>query len=291
VFLLEFQEQTLVNSILLYPGVSLEATNSAGGAIQDALKNDPRFPYVQLRSGRAPGDADAGGVNLGHLDIELSEEVMKNRTQTLEKLRQEFAKLPGVAPNIGGFISHRMDEVLSGIRSAIAIKIFGTDLEQLRTLGRQVNDVLQTVEGIVDLQLEPQVPIEQIQIKFDRNAASRYGLTVGELSETIETALNGRVVSQVLEQQQTFDLVVWLKPEARQNLNNISNLLVDTPTGNKIPLAQVPTINSGFGPNTINRENVFRLIVVSANASGRDLRSVVTEIKQKVKQQVQFPSG
>ncbi len=291
VFLPEFQEQTLVNTLLLYPGVSLEATNSAGGAIQDALKNDARFPYVQLRSGRAPGDADAAGVNLGHLDIELSEEGMKNRTETLEKLRQEFAKLPGVAPNIGGFISHRMDEVLSGVRSAIAIKIFGTDLEQIRTLGRQVNNVMQTVEGIVDLQLEPQVPIEQIQIKFDRNAASRYGLTVGELSETIETALNGRVVSQVLEQQQTFDLVVWLKPEARQNLNNISNLLVDTPTGNKIPLAQVATINSGTGPNTINRENVSRLIVVSANASGRDLGSVVTEIQQKVKQQVQFPPG
>jgi Cu/Ag efflux pump CusA len=291
VFLPEFQEQTLVNTLLLYPGVSLEATNSAGGAIQDALKNDPRFPYVQLRSGRAPGDADAAGVNLGHLDIELSAEGMKNRTETLEKLRQEFAKLPGVAPNIGGFISHRMDEVLSGVRSAIAIKIFGTDLEQLRTLGRQVNDVMQTVEGIVDLQLEPQVPIEQIQIKFDRTAASRYGLTVGELSEIIETALNGRVVSQVLEQQQTFDLVVWLKPEARQNLNNISNLLVDTPSGNKIPLAQVATINSGTGPNTINRENVSRLIVVSANASGRDLGSVVTEIQQKVKQQVQFPPG
>jgi Cu/Ag efflux pump CusA len=296
VFLPEFQEQTLVNTVQLYPGVSLDATNSAGGAIQDALKNDPRFPYVQLRSGRAPGDSDAAGVNLGHLDIELSEQGMKNREETLEKLREEFAKLPGVAPNIGGFISHRMDEVLSGVRSAIAVKIFGTDLEQLRILGRQVNDVMQSVEGIVDLQLEPQVPVEQIQIKFDRAAASRYGLTVGKLSETIETALNGRVVSQVLEQQQTFDLVVWLKPEERQ-IDIISNLLVDTPPslggderGGKIPLAQVATINFGTGPNTINRENVSRLIVVSANASG-NLRSVVNEIQQKVKQQVQFPPG
>lgn len=289
VFLPEFQEQTLVNTVQLYPGVSLDATNSAGEAIQDALKNDPRFPYVQLRSGRAPGDSDAAGVNLGHLDIELSEQGMKNREETLEKLREEFAKLPGVAPNIGGFISHRMDEVLSGVRSAIAVKIFGPDLEQLRILGRQVNDVMQSVEGIVDLQLEPQVPVEQIQIKFDRAAASRYGLTVGKLSETIETALNGRVVSQVLEQQQTFDLVVWLKPEERQ-IDTINNLLVDTPSGNKIPLAQVATINFGTGPNTINRENVSRLIVVSANASG-NLRSVVNEIQQKVKQQVQFPPG
>jgi CzcA family heavy metal efflux pump len=291
VFLPEFQEQTLVNTVLLYPGVSLEATNSAGETIQAALKDDPRFPYVQLRSGRAPGDADAAGVNLGHLDIELSELGMKDREKTLEKLREEFAKLPGVAPNIGGFISHRMDEVLSGVRSAIALKIFGADLEQLRIIGQQVNDVMKTVEGVVDLQLEPQVPIEQIQINFDRSAAARYGLTVGQLSEIIETALNGRVVSQVLEKQQTFDLVVWLKPEARQNLDTIRNLLVDTPSGQKIPLAQVATIDNGTGPNTINRENVSRLIVVAANAKGRDLRSVVNEIREKVGKQVQIPAG
>jgi len=291
VFLPEFQEQTLVNTLTLYPGVSLEATNSAGLAMQEALKNDPRFPYVQLRSGRAPGDGDAAGVNLGHLDIELSEEGMKNREKSLEKLRDEFAKLPGVAPNIGGFISHRMDEVLSGVRSAIAVKIFGPDLEQLRTLGQQVDDVMKTVNGLVDLQLELQVPIEQIQIKFDRSAAARYGLTVGQLAEIIETALNGRVVSQVLENQQTFDLLVWLKPSARSNLNSLENLLVDTPSGTKIPLAQVATINYGTGPNTINRENVSRLIVVAANAKGRDLRSVVNEIREKVNQQVHPPSG
>lgn len=291
VFLPEFQEQTLVNTLSLYPGVSLETTNHAGEALQAALKDDPRFPYVQLRSGRAPGDSDAAGVNLGHLDIELSKAGMKDREETLEKIREEFAKLPGVAPNIGGFISHRMDEVLSGVRSAIAVKIFGPDLEQLRTLGRQVDDVMKTVEGLVDLQLEPQVPIEQIQINFDRDSAARYGLTVGELSEIIETALNGRVVSQVLEKQQTFDLIVWLKPEARQNLDTIRNLLIDTPNGNKIPLAQVATIDNGTGPNTINRENVSRLIVVSANAKGRDLRSVVNEIREKVNQQVHPPSG
>jgi CzcA family heavy metal efflux pump len=291
VFLPEFQEPTLVNTLMLYPGVSLEATNAAGEAIQAALKDDPRFPYVQLRSGRAPGDGDAAGVNLAHLDIELSESGMKDREKTIEKLREEFNKLPGVAPNIGGFISHRMDEVLSGVRSAIAIKIFGAELDQLRTLGSQVNQVMKTVDGIVDLQLEPQVPVEQIQIKFNRLAASRYGLTVGKLSEIIETALNGRVVSQVLEKQQTFDLIVWLKPDARQNLDAIRNLLVDTHNGNKIPLAQVATIDNSTGPNTINRENVSRLIVVSANASGRDLRSIVNEIRDKVKQQVEIPAG
>jgi cation efflux system protein involved in nickel and cobalt tolerance len=291
IFLPEFQEQSLVNTLLLYPGSSLEATNSAASVLEYKLKDNPNFENIQVRSGRAAGDADAAGVNLTHIDVELSEKGMKNRKASIKQLREEFGNVPGAAPNVGGFISHRMDEVLSGVRSAIAVKIFGTDLEQLRSLGQQVNDVMQSVEGIVDLQLEPQIPVEQIQIQFDRVAAARYGLTMGQLSETIETALNGRVVSQVLEQQQTFDLVVWLNPEARQSLDILSNLFVDTPSGNKIPLAQVATIQEGTGPNTINRENVSRLIVVAANAQGRDLRSVVNEIQQKVKQQVQVPPG
>jgi Cu/Ag efflux pump CusA len=216
---------------------------------------------------------------------------MNERKGSVEKLRQEFAKLPGVASNIGGFISHRMDEVLSGVRSAIAVKIFGSDLAELRHIGEEVTAAMQSIHGIVDLQPEPQVPVPQVQIVFDRAAASRYGLTVGELSKTIQTALNGRVVSQVLEQQQTFDLMVWLKPEARNSTAAIANLLIDTSNGQKIPLAQVAEIRAATGPNTIGRENVSRLLVVSANVSGRDLRSVVNEIQAKVKQQVQLPPG
>ncbi len=291
VFLPEFQERSLVNAMVLYPGVSLEMTNRAGLAIQEALMDDPHFEFIQLRSGRAPGDADAGAVTLGHLDVELSDLGLKNREKSLEILREEFAKLPGVAPSLGGFISHRMDEVLSGIRSAIAVKIYGSDLQVLRNLGTQVRDIISEVPGIVDLQLEPQVPIRQVQIKFDRSAAARYGLTIGNLSELIETALNGRVVSQVLEDQQLFDLVVWLQPESRNNLDTIRNLWVDTPTGSKIPLGQVAKIDYGTGPNTINRENVSRLIVISANVSGRDLGSVVDEIKEKVYQNVHPPTG
>ena len=298
VFLPEFQERSLVNAMLLYPGVSLEATNKSGMAIQAALKGDPRFESVQLRSGRAPGDADAGGVNLGHVDIEISDEGMKDREATIEKIRAEFAKLPGVAPSIGGFISHRMDEVLSGVRSAIAVKIFGPELDELRSIGAEVQTAMSSVQGVVDLQLEPQVPIKQVQIQFDRSAAARYGLSVGQLSETIETALNGQVVSQVLQEQQLFDLLVWLNQSdafgglrQRNNLETIRNLLVDTPNGQKIPLAAVANIDYGTGPNTINRENVSRLIVVSANVSGRDLGSVIEDIRANVKQQVQLPSG
>jgi CzcA family heavy metal efflux pump len=291
VFLPEFQEPSLVNTLLLYPGSSLEATNQAGLAMQDALKGDERFQSVQLRSGRAPGDADAGGVNLGHLDVELSRKGLQDRESSIEKVRQEFAKLPGVASNIGGFISHRMDEVLSGVRSAIAIKIFGPNLEELRHIGAEVEAAVSNIEGLVDLQLEPQVPIKQVQIQFVRGAAARYGLTVGHLAEMVETALNGRVVSQVLKDQQLFDLLVWLKEGDRNNLETIRNLLIDTPNGQKIPLAQVARIEDGTGPNTINRENVSRLIVVSANVTGRDLGSVVAEIQTQVKQSVPLPPG
>jgi CzcA family heavy metal efflux pump len=290
-FLPEFQEQTMVNTFTLYPGVSLEATTKAGYVVEEALKNDPRFKFIQTRSGRAAGDADAAGVNMAHIDIELSQEGMKNRAKTLEKLRSEFGKVPGAAPNVGGFISHRMDEVLSGVRSAIAVKIFGSDLAELRKIGEQVEAQMKNVDGVVDLLLEPQIPVPQIQIKFDRDAASRYGHTIGELSSIIETALNGQVVSQVLENQQSFDLLVWLKPEARQNIETIRNLLIDTPNGQKIPLANVARIDEGTGPNTINRENVSRLIVVAANAKGRDLRSIVNDIETKVKRNIQVPTG
>jgi cation efflux system protein involved in nickel and cobalt tolerance len=291
IFLPEFQEQSLVNTLLLYPGSSLAATNSAASVVESKLKGNPNIRSVQIRSGRAAGDADAAGVNLAHLDVELSEKGMADRPATVKMLRQAFDNIPGAAPNVGGFISHRMDEVLSGVRSAIAVKIFGSDLAQLRQLGQQVNAVMQSVPGIVDLQLEPQIPVEQVQIKFDRAAASRYGLTMKHIAEVVETALNGRVVSQVLEQQQTFDLVVWMVPAARQSLENIRNLSIDTPSGSKIPLAQVATIGTGTGPNTINRENVSRLITIAANAQGRDLRSVVNEIQTQVKQQVQIPAG
>lgn len=150
---------------------------------------------------------------------------------------------------------------------------------------------MSNIPGVVDLQLEPQIPIKQVQIKFDRAAASRYGLAVGDLAGTIETALNGKVVSQVLEQQQVFDLVVWLPESDRRNLETISNLLIDVPNGQKIPLAQVAKVEYGTGPNTINRENVSRLIVISANVNGRDLGSVINDIRNQVKQQVQLPSG
>jgi len=229
VFLPEFQERSLVIATSLYPGQSLNATNQVGLTVENALKGDPSFGAIAFRSGRAPGDSDVGGVNFGELDVEMSESGVKEREKSIEKVRTEYAKIPGVAANIGGFISHRLDEVLSGVRSAIAVKIFGPDLEELRAIAKEVETAMKDIPGVVDLQLEPQVPIKQIQIQFDRAAAARYGLAVGDLAEIVETALNGKTVSQVLEQQQVFDLVVWLPESDRSNLDIIRNLLVDTP--------------------------------------------------------------
>jgi Cu/Ag efflux pump CusA len=155
----------------------------------------------------------------------MSESGVKDPEKSIEKVRTEYAKIPGVAANLGGFISHRLDEVLFGVRSAIAVKIFGPDLQELRAIGKEVETAMKDISGVVDLQLEPQVPIKQIQIQFDRTAAARYGLAVGDLAETIETALNGKTVSQVLEQQQVFDLVVWMKESDRSNLDIIRHLL------------------------------------------------------------------
>lgn len=199
VFLPEFQETSLVNSMVLFPGVSLDITQGAGIALANSLQDNPLYKWVQVRAGRTPGDADGAGVNMAHVDIELSDLALEDRESSIQQLREAFLALPGVAPNVGGFISHRMDEVLSGVRSAIAIKIFGPDLAELRRLGEQVRDTIEPIEGVVDLQLEPQLPIRQVQIQYDRTAAASYGLTIAAISEVVETALNGRTVSQVPE--------------------------------------------------------------------------------------------
>jgi CzcA family heavy metal efflux pump len=290
VFLPEFQDRALVNAVTLFPGQSLEATNQSAIAVMDALKNDQRFDSLQFRSGFAAGDPDVGGVNFGELDVQISAAGAIDREKTVAALRRELEKVPGVASSVGGFISHRMDEILSGIRSAIAVKIYGPELDQLRILGKQVQTTMATISGITDLQLEPQVPVKQVQIKFDRDAAARYGVTIGDLAETIETGLSGRTVSQVLEKQQTFNLVVRLPDRFRQSPESIGDFLIDTPVGQKIPLSQVAKIEYGSGPSTINRDNVSRLIVVAANTSGRDLGAIIAEVRANV-QKISLPPG
>lgn len=291
VFLPEFQEKSMVNSMVLFPGVSLDMTNRAGKALSKSLEGNPLYEWVQVRAGRAPGDADGAGVNMAHVDVELSDLALKNREASVQQLREEFLKLPGVAPNIGGFISHRMDEVLSGVRSAIAVKIFGSDLVELRKIGEQVRDAIEPIEGVVDLQLEPQLPIRQVQIHYDRMAAANYGLTMAAISEVVETALNGQIVSQVPENQQLINIMVGLHESARNNLDAIRSIPIKTPTGDMIPLQTVAKVEYGMGANVVNRENVSRLIVVSTNVAGRDLGSVVGDIQKVIREKVQLPNG
>ncbi len=291
VFLPEFREQSLVNSMVLYPGVALEMTSRAGQALSRSLDGNPRFDWVQVRSGRAPGDADGAGVNMAHVDVELSEAAMANRPAAIAALREAFLRLPGVAPNIGGFISHRIDEVLSGVRSAIAIKIYGPDLGELRRLGEQVRDAIEPIAGVVDLQLEPQLPIRQVQVVLNRRAAAERGLSMQELAEQVEIALHGKVVSQIIDGQHRTDVWVGIEEGARGNLDAIRSLPIATPGGPILSLGDVAAVEIGKGANVVNREDVSRLIVVSANVSGRDLGSVVGEIKRTVERSLKLPTG
>jgi nickel/cobalt tolerance cation efflux system protein len=292
VFLPEFREKSLVNAMVLYPGVSLEMTNRAGLALSNTLKASPLFAWVQVRSGRAPGDADGAGVNLAHVDVELSDEAMNNRPAAITELRNAFLKLPGVAPNIGGFISHRMDEVLSGVRSAIAIKIYGPDLVELRRIGEQVRDAIEPIQGVVDLQLEPQLPIQQVQIAFDRQAATANGLTMQQLADAVEIALNGKTVGQVVSDGTVrTDVVVMLPEDSRNSLDALRALPIATPAGTMLPLARLARIDYGLGANVVNREDVSRLIVVSTNVSGRPLGTVVADIQNTIDSKIKLPSG
>ncbi|WP_216914327.1 MULTISPECIES: efflux RND transporter permease subunit [unclassified Synechococcus] len=292
VFLPEFREKSLVNSMVLYPGVSLEMTNRAGLALSNTLKANPLFEWVQVRTGRAPGDADGAGVNLAHVDVELSDAAMKDRPAAIAALRQAFLRLPGVAPNIGGFISHRMDEVLSGVRSAIAIKIYGPDLAELRRIGEQVRDAIEPIQGVVDLQLEPQLPIQQVQIAFDRKAATANGLTMQQLADAVEIALNGKTVGQVVSNgTDRTDVVVMLPEQSRNSLDALRAIPISTPAGTMLPLGSLARIDNGLGANVVNREDVSRLIVVSANVSGRPLGTVVGDIQKTIDTKIKVPSG
>ena len=291
VFLPEFRERSLVNSMVLYPGVSLEMTSRAGLALTQALQGNPLIDWVQVRAGRAPGDADGAGVNLAHVDVELSDRAMADRPAAIAELRKAFLRLPGVAPNIGGFISHRMDEVLSGVRSAIAIKIYGPDLAELRRIGEQVRDAIEPIQGVVDLQLEPQLPIRQVQVRFNREAAAVRGLSMQRLAEQVEIALNGTVVSQVVDGPHRIDVFVGIPEAARNNLDAMRAIPIATPAGAMVPLGDLASVEFGMGANVVNRENVSRLIVVSANVSGRALGPVVNEIQATIERSIQLPSG
>ncbi len=292
-FLPEFREGNFIIALTTLPGTSLQESMRLGSIIRENLSEKSKYPEIlsiSQRAGRSELDEDAQPPNFSEFDLKI-EYGERPAEELLESMRTDLKQIPGVAVNVGQFISHRFDEVLSGIRAQVAIKIFGPDLKTLRSLGKQVREIMETVEGVEDLQLEQQIDVPQVVVRYDREKASRYGLNVGDLAEITETSLNGTAVSQVLEGQKTFDLFIRLDEKSRTDIEALRNILIDTPTGAKIPVHQVADIRIENRPYFINREQVQRRIVVQCNVAGRDLNSVITEIQNKINSQVKLPRG
>ena len=289
-FLPPFNEGTATINVIAAPGTSLSESNRIGTIAERQLLSVPEVISTGRRTGRAELDEHAEGVHYTEIDVDFRRS-KRSRDQVLGDIRSRLGEIPGVFVNIGQPISHRLDHLLSGVRAQIAVKLFGNDLDMLRAKAAEIQVAMQSVPGVVDLQTEKQVLVPQIRIEGDRVALARYGLNVGDLNEALETALNGRVVSQVLEGQRTFDLVVRFDDASRGSLEAIRNALIDTPSGAKVPLSAIAMVEESRGPNVIQHENVQRRIVVSANVSGRDLGRVVEDVQNKVGAQVTLPTG
>jgi CzcA family heavy metal efflux pump len=289
-FLPEFNEGTLTINAVTLAGTSLEESNRLGQMVESILLSFPEVKSTARRTGRAELDEHAQGVEAAEIDVGL-EMQKRSKEEFLQELRRALTAVPGMSITIGQPISHRIDHMLSGTRANIAVKIFGQDLRQLRTLAQQVRDTMAKVPGVADLSTEQQTDIPVLRVQIDRERIARAGLKVEEVSEAIETAFLGKAVSRVLEGQRSFDLVVRAEDASRQNLETIRSSLIDTPLGGKIPLTLLADVKKDLGPNTISREDVQRKIVVSSNVAGRDLQGVVRDIQSNVANNVRFPSG
>jgi CzcA family heavy metal efflux pump len=288
-FLPEFNEGALTVSVVTVPGTSLAEADAIGRRVEEILLANPAVVNTDRRQGRAELDEHAQGVNAAEVDVTLEPEIDKE--QLFDELRREFAGIPGTSVTIGQPIGHRIDHMLSGTRANIAVKIFGPDLYRLREIGGRVREVMASVPGVADLQLEQQIDVPQLRIRGNRLALSRYGMTVGDLAKAIEVAFNGEVVSQVLEQGRSYDLVVRFPAALRSTAEGIAGVMLDTPSGQRALLSQLADLTVDRGPNTISRENVQRKIVVQANVSGRDLGGTVAELQREVAERVELPSG
>jgi CzcA family heavy metal efflux pump len=291
-FLPPFNEGTATINVIAVPGTSLEESDRLGTIAEQMILGVPEVLSTGRRTGRAELDEHAEGVHSSEIDVDFRHgRNVRSQPVVLEDIRRRLSAIPGVSINIGQPISHRLDHLLSGVRAQIAVKLFGNDLDVLRQKAAEIETVMRAVPGVVDLQTEKQVLIPQVRIRPDRDALARYGLSMGELTRTLETALAGRTVSSVLEGQRSFDLVVRYDAAARANADAIRATLVDTPSGAQIPLGQIAIVEQGIGPNVIQHENMQRRIVVSCNVHGRDLGRVVRDIEATVAQRVKLPSG
>lgn len=290
-FLPKFNEGTATIGVLAQPGISLDESNALGTRVEELLLSVPEVKSVARRTGRAELDEHAEGVHSSEIDVDFKNEG-RSREKVLDEIRSKLEKVPGIFVNVGQPISHRLDHLLTGVRAQLAIKLFGPDLNTLRGKSADIYRALDGTKGLVDLQVEQQVLIPQVKIQLLRDEAGKYGIVAGELSETLEKALNGEIVAQVLDQQRTFNVFMRFDDHSRANLDLIKQTVLKImPDGRKVTVEKVADVFESQGPNQINRENTQRRIVISANASGRDLDSLVTEVQERIQKQVKIPDG
>jgi CzcA family heavy metal efflux pump len=280
-FLPEFNEGSLVISAVSLPGISLEQSNQIGSNIEKTLLTIPEIKTTTRRTGRAELDEHAQGVNASEIDAPFTLDE-RNREEFMKDVRGRLSGVVGANITIGQPIGHRIDHMLSGTRANIAIKIFGPDLNTLFQLSNQVKSGIEGIDGLVDISVEQQIEIPQVQIKARREMLARHGITIGEFTQFVDAAFAGERVGDIYEEDKRFDFVLKFDDANRGTFENIRNTWIDAREGQKIPLIEVAEVVSASGPNTINRENVQRKTVVSANVSGRDQRSAVDEIKSKL---------
>lgn len=288
-FLPPFNEGSFTITLNTLPGISLEESDKIARQAELQLLAIPEIQTVGRKTGRAELDEHSFGVNVSEIEAPFML-ADRSKDELVADIREKLSTIPGTSIEIGQPISHRLDHMLSGTQSNIAIKLFGSDLNKLFQIGNQIKSSIEGVEGVADLNVEQQVERPQLAIIPKREVMAKYGVTLPEFSEYVSVLLSGEEVSQVYEDNKSFSLIVKVKDDYKDTAEKIKNLLVDA-NGKKVPFEYIAEIRSTSGPNTINRENVQRKIVVSANVAGRDLRSTVNEIQSKVAESVQLPEG
>ena len=289
-FLPPFNEGSFTINVSTLPGVSFEESDRIGEQAEKLLLQVPEVKDVARKTGRAELDEHALGVNTSEMEVPFA---LKDRSkdEVMADIRAKLRTLPGVNVEIGQPISHRIDAMLSGTKAGIAIKVFGPDLTTLHSLGMQIQQATHDIEGVTDLNVEQQIERPQLIIRPRRTLLASYGITLPQFAECVNVALGGEVVSQVQDGGKTFDLTVRMADEDINSIDHIRDMLIDTGDGRQVAFSDMADIESSAGPNTISRENAQRKLVVSANAQGRDMRSVVNDMRQAIEKKVKMPDG
>ena len=289
-FLPPFNEGSFTVNVSALPGISLQMSDSIGRMAEEIIREVPEVVLTARKTGRAELDEHSLGSNVSEIEVPYVLDKGRSKDEVNADLRQRLSELPGVNIEIGQPISHRIDAMLSGSEAQIAVKVFGPDLDRLYSIGKKVAAAMQETPGIVDVNIEQQVPRPELLIKPKREILAAYGVSLPEFSRFVDIGIAGLPVSRVYDGSMPFDITLKVKPEERSTVETLGDLMVDTREG-PVPLASLATIESSSGPSMVNRENVARRIVVSANVAGRDLRGAVNEIQKNVNEDVAIPQG